>query len=52
MQVALFWQGFSISHGALEILQVEPIDVGVEQGRGVKLDDVCVPTKAIKYSVR
>jgi len=43
IQVPLFWQGLRISHGRLDILQLEPIWVDVEHAGGKKWDDDCVP---------
>ncbi len=36
MQVALFWQGLRMSHGAEEVLQSRPISYRPEHDRGTK----------------
>ncbi len=39
IQVPLFWQGVSTSHGIIEILQLVPIDVDVGQVGATKDSD-------------
>jgi len=48
LQLALFWHGFSISHGRLEMSHLIPIRVGLEQIGAINEVDGVSTRKQIK----